>query len=186
MNPSLGTKEQEAGAAGRRQVQEAGVLLYLPPAHCYCLLILSGRDSSRQNGDCAGAWSSKRRVGLTPRPDIRTQAAGAVGRSRDHCRLLMLPRPLARVPGIGLLNRTPKSWAEGMRFNSRGLPQIKKIRCGVAQAGKSVRLINERLRVRIPPPRPNSRSFEFPVTSFEFEADSLMNSKPETRNQKLF
>ena len=31
------------------------------------------------------------------------------------------------------------------------------VRCGVAQAGKSVRLINERVRVRIPPPRPNRK-----------------------------
>ena len=44
--------------------------------------MLSGRDSSRQNDDCQRAWSSKRRAGLTPRPDA------------------------ARVPGIGLLNRT--------------------------------------------------------------------------------
>jgi hypothetical protein len=28
------------------------------------------------------------------------------------------------------------------------------LHCGVAQAGKSVRLINERLRVQIPPPQP--------------------------------
>ena len=44
---------------------------------------LSGRDSSRQNVDCQRAWSSQRRVGLTPRPMLA-----------------------ARVPGIGLLNRT--------------------------------------------------------------------------------
>ena len=32
--------------------------------------------------------------------------------------------------------------------------------CGVAQVGKSVRLINERVRVRIPPPRPNLRGYD--------------------------
>ena len=36
---------------------------------------LTGRDSSRQNGDCPGSWSSKRRVGLTPRPDVRHASA---------------------------------------------------------------------------------------------------------------
>jgi len=39
-------------------------------------LDLSGRDSSRQDADCLGAWSSQRRAGLTPRPDlgVRRQA----------------------------------------------------------------------------------------------------------------
>ena len=64
LSPSLGTKE----TGGSRQVQEAGI----PGLRAACLLLLhpdlSGRDSSRQNGDCAGAWSSQRRVGLTPRP----------------------------------------------------------------------------------------------------------------------
>jgi hypothetical protein len=39
-------------------------------------------------------------------------------------------------------------------------PARSAIQCGVAQTGKSVRLINERVRVRIPPPRPNSRPGE--------------------------
>ena len=68
---------------------------------------------------------------------------------RVHPRLVM-----ARVPGVGLLNRTCKSWVERHEVQLlRGLP---KSFCGVAQAGKSIRLINERVRVRIPPPRPFS------------------------------
>ena len=107
---------------------------------------------------------------LTPRPD---SGAGGRGRGRSGSRnevshaldlLLLLPTApeLARVPGIGLLNRTLKSWVErhGVRF-LRGRPDTGLLPClllliksGVAQAGESARLINERVRVQLPPPRP--------------------------------
>ena len=45
-----------------------GIVLIPPSAFLIHPFDLSGRDSSRQNCDCLGAWSSKRCSGLTPRP----------------------------------------------------------------------------------------------------------------------
>ncbi len=63
---------------------------------------LSGRDSSRQNGDC---------------------------RERGVRRGASASRPVhiiaARVPGIGLLNRTFESWADRHEVQLlRGLPKV--------------------------------------------------------------
>ena len=47
-------------------------------------LAFSGRDSSRQNADCLGAWSSKRRASLTPRPGFaKTRRHGDAETQRD-------------------------------------------------------------------------------------------------------
>src|SRR6266536_5326575 len=61
LSPSLGTKRQ-----GKRQkVEVKSNDLNTTMLFAFYLftfdLVLSGRDSSRQNGDCKGAWSSKRR-----------------------------------------------------------------------------------------------------------------------------
>src|ERR1700738_3686303 len=50
----------------KAELQSCSYSAFLLHPSCFDL---SGRDSSWQNGDCLGSWSSKRRVGLTPRPD---------------------------------------------------------------------------------------------------------------------
>ena len=62
--------------------------------------------------------------------------------------------------------------------------------CGVAQAGKSARLINERVRVQTPPPRP--LKLEFGVSSFELMQGArsvtqlrARSSELKTRNSEL-
>jgi len=114
LSPSLGTKEQEAGAGSRSREESRS---YLPPAYCSCLLTLSGRDSSRQNGDCLGPWSSKRRVGLTPRPIQAQEHKARAGSPASCCCLLFLslgPRSRHR-PSKPNLRRA--GW-KGTRFNS--------------------------------------------------------------------
>ena len=115
--------------------------------------VLSGRDSSRQNADCLGAWSLKRRDGLTPRPDdVQGPRSKVLKPQRDighwtwdlGLSTKSLGPVAQRNQSVCLLNR---------RSQVRILPGSP-LYCGVAQAGKSVRLINERVRVRIPPPRP--------------------------------
>ena len=101
----------------------------LPPSSF--ILDFSGRDSSRQNGDCQGAWSSKRRVGLTPRPLIDTEIRRHGDTEKNSRRVSVSPRlrvahVMARVPGIGLLNRTCKSWVERHEVQLlRGLPFVR-------------------------------------------------------------
>ena len=59
---------------------------------------LTGRDSSRQNGDCLGAWSSQRRVGLTPRPHVRTTCgSGWLNFESPHSRSSQFNRPLPQA-----------------------------------------------------------------------------------------
>lgn len=55
-------------------------------------LDLSGRDSSQQNGDCVGAWSSKRRDGLTPRPKNVSKVQSPMSKVLPPNRLLNLDR----------------------------------------------------------------------------------------------
>ena len=153
LSPSLGTKK----TVGSRQEQEAGVRVL--PATCFLLLHpdLSGRGSSRQNGDCQGAWSLQRPTINASRPDhilvqspksnVQSQRLSWLsGRWTLDSRLWtgFLGPVAQRNQSVCLLNR---------RSQVRILPGSP-FQCGVAQAGKSVRLINERLRVRIPPPRP--------------------------------
>ena len=160
-------------------MQEAGIPGV--PASCSCIQSYRGVThpgrtlTARERGVCRGLRS-------TPHAPTRHQEAGGRSRSRGEvgftCRLLLPSASCAlsaRVPGTGLLNRTLKSRAEGVRFNSSAgfHKSIRKIRCGVAQAGKSVRLINERLRVRIPPPRP--------ITSPESNVQSPKSSKSRRR-----
>ena len=89
LSPSLGTRSKDEGgrmkAASTADIAE---LHRLQPS-CFMPSDLSGRDSSRQNADCPGAWSSKRRVGLTPRPQSkdeveRLKAEGIEGRHRTQ------------------------------------------------------------------------------------------------------
>jgi hypothetical protein len=95
---------------------------------------LSGRDSSWQNGDCTGVWSSEARRPHAP----ATHAA------------------LARVPGIGLLNRTFESWADRHEVQLlRGLPNLQWL---CSSTGKSKRLISARLVVQLHPQPPNLRA----------------------------
>ncbi len=106
-------------------------------------------------------WSYKPEVeGLSPslgtKKDTETGRHGDTEMSKSCFHRVSLspclfPGPVAqRNQSVCLLNRMSQV---------RVLPGPP-IRCGVAQAGKSVRLINERVRVRIPPPRPNTGDTE--------------------------
>src|ERR1044072_8418158 len=71
--------------------------------------------------------------------------------------LLIASGSLARVPGIGLLNRTFESWADRHEVQLlRGLP--KDLNGCVAQREKSKRLISARLVVQLHPQPPNLRA----------------------------
>ena len=59
----------------------------------------------------------------------------------------------ARVPGIGLLNRTFESWADRHEVQLlRGLPKYRRL---CSSTGKSKRLISARLVVQLHPQPPN-------------------------------
>jgi hypothetical protein len=63
--------------------------------------------------------------------------------------------PTSKVQSLrGQLNSPTNQSAIGNWKSAMVSIGNQKCSCGVAQAGKSVRLINERVRVRIPPPRP--------------------------------
>ena len=126
LSPSFGTKENRS----RKQEQEhevgsrrGGDLLPTAPATCSCLI----GDSSRQNGDCLGSWSSQRRVDLTPRPDVRYASAcrrPSMDSSSKVSDKLKHIGHWARVPDIGLLNRTYKRRVERHEVQLlRGLPR---------------------------------------------------------------
>ena len=108
LNPSLGTSTR-----GRsRWQQQAG--LHTSAASC---LAISGRDSSRQNGYCLGPWSSKRRVGLTPRPIQAQEHKARAGSPASCCCLLFLslgPRSRHRSSKPNLR----RAGRKGTRFNS--------------------------------------------------------------------
>ena|GEM_PF-2403253 len=184
-----------------RESSSCHLPLLLPP-------VFPGRDSSQQNVRLFELWSSKRRAAAS-RPgqkmsDMRLSCRDATNQNDDwisclyhleaesndrsswlrHDKLKHIGQSdNARVPGIGLLNRTLKSWVErhGVRFlrgrpgarsrsqeqeHERQLHVTRTCSCscrllpffhsGVAQGGQSARLIIERVRVQLPPPRPNS------------------------------
>ena len=83
LTPSLGTNLVVSSFGFRVSSSSVGITINTELKTQNSKLIFSGRDSSRQNGDCPGAWSSKRRVGLTPRPhcirlSIRPEKIGDV------------------------------------------------------------------------------------------------------------
>ena len=88
---------------------------------------------------------------------------------------------LARVPGIGLLNRTCKSWVERHEVQLlRGLP--KSHDC-VAQAELEQASHKREVGGSTPPTATKKTDCEFLVSSFELSVH--LNSKLETRNSKL-
>jgi hypothetical protein len=128
LSPSLGTRIK-----GKRQKakvkRKKGALFGRPNFFClftfsFCLGF-SGRDSSQQNGDCAGPWSSEEarrphapansisncRFAIADRSELlaivtlflktNPNSGSAIGNWQSR-----IGNGAARVPGVGLLNRT--------------------------------------------------------------------------------
>jgi hypothetical protein len=107
------------------------VRVFLPPAVCSCLLTYrgvthSGRTvTARKRGVGRGA-SASRPAQTSGCRRLELGAGGGIGIACWTAPAACLLRSLARVPGIGLLNRTSKSRAEWREVQLlRGLPSVR-------------------------------------------------------------
>jgi hypothetical protein len=144
LSPSLGTTSQNA--VSRRQKENGEFCCSLLTAYC---LLFSGRDSSRQNGDCQGAWSSQRR----DRPHAPALLIA-------DCGIRIADRK--QVSKIRILHSTIRN-SDGPRSRHRSSkPNLQEL--GGKARGST-------------PPRASKISFKFQVPSSKFQV-STRNVKP--------